>query len=224
MKIYLDTEIKKLRSVINEISKLAESQVFEAMNTLISGQALANKDLKKAENKIDKLDEKIDQICQTIVALQQPVASDLRFVLSAMQIGNEVERIGDLAIDIINKTKEIEAKDYFVAEFGIDSITKDVEAITVNTNEYFKNLDPGKKTIEDIFDLNGSIKGKIELTVSGIIEVMKKDSKLVASGTNLVMILEHLDRISDHCTNIAESIYFVVTAKLVKHQRFESKK
>ena len=222
MALYLESEIKKLRNIIKEISKLAESQVFEAMKTLLSEDGTDKKEIKKAENKIDKLDMKIDQICQTIVALQQPVASDLRFVLSAMQIGNEAERIGDLAMDIIKKSKNIDQKHDLVVKFNMAELAREIEEITFRTNEYFKTLEESK--IQEIFTLDSSIKNRIEETIAAIIEEMKINPAVVVSGTNLVIVLKHLERMSDHCTNIAESVYFVITAKIVKHSRFDEKK
>src|SRR6476620_3610782 len=97
----LDIELNKLKEAIIKIGTLAESQVAEAMRTLLARpSAEVKKEIKKTEHKIDKLDVKIDDICQTVFALQQPVASDLRFIMSAMQISNEIERIGDLAMSI----------------------------------------------------------------------------------------------------------------------------
>ena len=90
----LELELGKLKNAIIKISNLAENQVLEAMKALLSEPAAEGKEMKKNENKIDKLDVKIDEICQNVFALQQPVASDLRFIMSAMQISNEVERIG----------------------------------------------------------------------------------------------------------------------------------
>jgi len=223
MALYLETEINKLRKTITEISKLAESQVFEAMKSLLSDDdAAGKKEVKKAESKIDKLDMKIDQICQTIVALQQPVASDLRFVLSAMQIGNEAERIGDLALSVIKRSANIEDKHELVVKCKIAEIAREVEEINVMTNEYFETLEENK--IQAIFTLDTSVKDKIQAAIEGIIVEMKVNPNVVTSGTNLVIVLKHLERISDHCTNIAESIYFVITAKIVKHDRFDVKK
>jgi phosphate transport system protein len=222
MALYLESEIKKLRNVIKEISKLAENQVLEAMKSLLSEDGTDKKEIKKAENKIDKLDMKIDQICQTIVALQQPVASDLRFVLSAMQIGNEAERIGDLAIDIIKKSKNVNVKHDLIVRLNIAELAREIEEITFKTNEYFKTLEEIK--IQEIFALDSSIKSRIDSAIAAIIEEMKINPKAVTSGTNLVIILKHLERMSDHCTNIAESVYFVITAKIVKHSRFDEKR
>ena len=126
----LEIELAKLKNVIIKIGILSENQIVEAMKTLLSDPNITIKNLKKTENKIDKLDVKIDEICQNIFALQQPVASDLRFIMSAMQISSEIERMGDLAISVIKNSKSVKEKYDLVVKFNVASITKNVEAIT----------------------------------------------------------------------------------------------
>ena len=137
MASHFEIELEKLRNVIQKIGVLAESQVGESVKALLSEPVIEGKEVKKIENKIDKLDVKIDEICQSIFALQQPVASDLRFIMSAMQISNEIERIGDLAISIIKKAKNIKDKHDLIVKFNIADLARQVEIITIKTNECF---------------------------------------------------------------------------------------
>ena len=218
----LETELEKLKGAIIKIGNLAENQVFEAMRALLSEPAVEKKGIKKTENKIDKLDVKIDDICQSVFALQQPVASDLRFIMSAMQISNEIERIGDLAVSIIKKTKNINEKHGLITKFKISEIARSIEIITTKTNECFQSMD--EKSIGEIFILNNTIKHQSSDAIDNIVSEMKQNSKTVVSGTNLIIVLKHLERMSDHCTNIAESVYFMIKAKVIKHDKFPDKK
>ena len=222
MASHFEIELEKLKNVIQKIGVLAEGQVGESVNALLSEPFAEGKEVKKTENKIDKLDVKIDEICQSIFALQQPVASDLRFIMSAMQIGNEIERIGDLAISIIKKSKNIKDKHDLIVKFNITDIARHVEVITIKTNECF--LTRNESTIGEIFVLNNTIKNECDDAIHNIINEMKSNSKTVVSGTNLVIVLKHLERISEHCTNIAEYIYFMINAKIIKHEKFGDKK
>ncbi|MGO4820308.1 MULTISPECIES: phosphate signaling complex protein PhoU [unclassified Flavobacterium] len=222
MASHLETELGKLKSIIIKIGNLAESQVSEAMKSLLSEPGSETKEVKKTENKIDKLDVKIDDICQSVFALQQPVASDLRFIMSAMQISNQIERIGDLSMSIIKLSKSIKEKHELITKFDIVTIAREVEMVTLKTNECFENLD--EPTIEEIFILNNTIKDKSSDAIDNIIGEMKNNSKTVVSGTNLILALKHIERISDHCTNIAESVYFMINAKTIKHEKFIEKK
>jgi phosphate transport system protein len=222
MASHFEIELEKLKNVIVKIGKLAEIQVSGSVNALLSEPVAEGKEVKKTENKIDRLDVKIDEICQSIFALQQPVASDLRFIMSAMQISNEIERIGDLAISIIKKTKNIKDKHDLIVKFNITDIARQVEVITIKTNECF--LTRNESTIGEIFILNNTIKNECDDAIHNIINEMKSNSKTVVSGTNLVIVLKHLERVSEHCTNIAEYIYFMINAKIIKHEKFGDKK
>ena len=222
MASHFEIELEKLKNVIQKIGVLAEGQVGESVNALLSEPFAEVKEVKKTENEIDKLDVKIDEICQSIFALQQPVASDLRFIMSAMQISNEIERIGDLAISIIKKSKNIKDKHDLIVKFNITDIARHVEVITIKTNECFLTRD--ESTIGEIFVLNNTIKNECDEAIHNIINEMKSNSKAVVSGTNLVIVLKHLERISEHCTNIAEYVYFMINAKIIKHEKFGDKK
>jgi len=211
----LELELGKLKNAIIKISNLAENQVLEAMKALLSEPVAEGKEMKKTENKIDKLDVKIDEICQNVFALQQPVASDLRFIMSAMQISNEVERIGDLALNITKKTKRNKEKNDLITKHNIADITKDVEDIVLKTILSFQNLD--QKSIKEVFELDNSIRQKCNEAIQGIINEMKENSKTVVSGTNLIMVLNHVERIGGHCSNISESVYFMINAKIIKN-------
>ena len=218
---HFEIELEKLKNIIIKIGSLAESQVSESVKALLS-EPIEGKEVKKNENKIDKLDVKIDVVCQTIFALQQPVASDLRFIMAAMQISNEIERIGDLAVSVIKRSKSINDKHDLITKFEIADLAKQVELITTKTNECFVTRD--EATIGEVFVLNKTIKNRSEDAIHGIIAEMKSHSKTVVSGTNLVIVMKHLERISEHCTNIAEYVHFMVNAKIIKHDKFEDKK
>lgn len=223
MATHFEMELHKLKSIIQKIGKLAEGQVSEAVKILLQEpEAAEGKAIKKTENKIDRLDVKIDEICQSIFALKQPVATDLRFIMSAMQISNEIERIGDLSISIVKKSKNIKEKHDLIEKFDIDDIARQVELITLKTNICFAKQD-GKATGE-IFVLNKDIRNSCEDAIHNVINEMKVNSKAVVSGTNLVIVLKHLERISEHCTNIAEYVYFTVNAKIIKHDKLNDLK
>ena len=136
---------------------MAEGQVSESIKALLS-EPIEGKEVRKTENKIDKLDIKIDEICQSIFALQQPVASDLRFIMGALQISNEIERIGDLAVSVIKRNKSIKDKHDLIAKFEIVELGKKVELITSKTNEFF--MTRNEYLLPEIFSLNSAIKTK----------------------------------------------------------------
>ncbi|GEM54811.1 phosphate transport system regulatory protein PhoU [Flavobacterium branchiophilum NBRC 15030 = ATCC 35035] len=213
----LETELSKLKNAIIKISNLTENQIFEVMAVLLSQPISEIKNVKKTENKIDKLDLKIEDICQTVFALQQPVASDLRFIMSAMSISNEIERIADLALSIVKLSKNINPKHDLITKFDIEPIARAIESITIKTNICFQTLN--EANIGEIFILNNSIKTKTNDATQNIVSEMKNNSKIIVSGTNLILALKHLERIGEHCTNVAESVYFMIHATSIRHEK-----
>ena len=120
------------------------------------------------------------------------------------------------------KSKNIKDKYDLISKFNVDELAKQVEIITIKTNECFLTRD--ENTIGEIFVMNKSIKNKCDNTIHNIINEMKTNSKTVVSGTNLVIVMKHLERISEHCTNIAENVFFMINAKIIKHEKFDDKK
>ena len=217
MPSHLEIELEKLRNAIIKMINLAENQVFEALGVLLSEPISKKKEVRKTENKIDKLDLRIEEICQNVFALQQPVASDLRFIMSAMNMTNEIERIGDLSMSVIKLSKNINEKHELVINHNIENIARNVESITIKTNMCFQKLN--EEAIQEIFDLNTRIKTECEEAILNVVVQMKSKSKSVTSGTNLVIALKNLERIGEHCTNIAESVYFMINAKTIRHEK-----
>jgi phosphate transport system protein len=134
-----------------------------------------------------------------------------------MQISNEIERIGDLSISIVKKSKSIKEKHDLIVKFDIGHIARQVELITTKTNKCF--VEQNGSAAGAIFVLNKDIKNNCDDAIHDIINEMKVNSRAVVSGTNLVIVLKHLERISEHCTNIAEYVYFTVNAKIIKHDK-----
>lgn len=217
MPSHLEIELEKLRNAIIKMINLAENQVFEAVGVLLSEPISKKKEVRKTESKIDKLDLRIEEICQNVFALQQPVASDLRFIMSAMNMTNEIERIGDLSMSVIKLSKNINEKHELVINHNIENIARNVESITIKTNMCFQKLN--EEAIQEIFDLNTRIKTECEEAILNVVVQMKSKSKSVTSGTNLVIALKNLERIGEHCTNIAESVYFMINAKTIRHEK-----
>lgn len=198
------------------MNSLACNQVTGALKVLLTGASDEIPVIEKTEHRIDKLDVKIDKLCQRIFALQQPVASDLRFIMASLRIGNELERIGDLAMSIINKTEIVREQPEIISKFGIDAIAGLSDTIARKTFEGYVFSDV--TLIGEIFSLNEEIKEKCQLALHEIIVEMTNKSEVIVVATNLILILRQIERLADHCTNIAESLSFMVNGEIVKHK------
>jgi len=169
------------------------------------------------DNKVDDMDVKIDKLCQRIFALTQPVATDLRLIMSSLKINNDLERMGDHAVGIAKKIEGLSDYKEIIRELNVDElaamtdlVVRDVTNILNSRNTVF---------VKDIFEASYSIKEKSHSISSRILEEMTQKTDVIVVATNLIMILAQIERIAGYSTNIAESIIFLVEGRMIKHSR-----
>jgi phosphate transport system protein len=203
MERHFELELEKLKKRILKMGNLVASQIHQTMVALINCDIEAAEDIIETDNAVDKLDVKIDKLCQRIFALTQPVATDLRLIMASLRMNNDLERMGDHAVNIAKRIEGLSDYKDIVVELKIDELANS------------KNI----AFIKDIFEDSEVIKDKIQIISEQIIEQMTKKSDVVVVATNLMIILSEIERIAGYSLNIAESIFFLVEGRLVKHSK-----
>lgn len=212
-----DSELEKLEHKVVQMCSQVNRQINDALT------ALKNYDLKLAkkvisdDNAIDTLDVKIDKLCQKIFALQQPVASDLRYILSALKINNDLERVGDHAVGIARRIEPLEDYRPLVAELGVDQVGELTSLLFADVLELVKthNLEYCQK----IYNRSSILKEGCETIAEKILNEMMHKSEVVVVASNILIIVNLIERIASYSNNIAESITFVVQGEIVKHKK-----
>jgi phosphate transport system protein len=178
--------------------------------------ALAKKVINNDEY-INNLDVKIDKLCQKIFALQQPVASDLRYILSALKINNDLERIGDHAVNIAKRIEPLSEYKDLVEELGIDLLGDKVTDLFSDVLEIIKTKD--LSYANKIYDKTAGIKEECKKIAGKILGEMMHQSEVVVVAANILIIINLFERIASYSINLAESITFVVEGEIVKHKK-----
>lgn len=210
-----EDDLDKLRTRVIRMGSIVEEQVEFAFRALIEGNTELAKLVMERDEKVDKLDMKIDKQCQKIFALHQPVASDLRLLLVALKINNELERIGDLAYNVARASLNVANPQEMVARLGLERMTAGAHAMVKNSLDAFVNSDPtlANHVMATDFRIDA-----LEREISAeMIALMKQDVNLIELGVQFIIILRNLERMADQATNIAENVIFLVEAKLVRH-------
>ena len=212
-----DNELGKLTERVVKMSHLVEEQISNAVLALNNYDIELAKLVIENDNKVDKLDVKIDKLCQKIFALQQPVATDLRYIISSLKINNDLERIGDHAVNIAKRIDALSDYTNFSKEFGVDEVAN-------KTVLLYKDVDQLIRThnlilASDIFQNAFAIKERCHQISEKIIEEMMLQKEVIVVATNIMIIVNLIERIASYSTNVAESIIFVVDGKIVKHQK-----
>jgi len=214
MQSFFEEELGKLRKRIIKMFILVNSQLEKSSQSVSNQDFETNDTALKNESRIDKLDIKIDKLCQRIFALAQPVATDLRFIMSSLRIGNEIERIGDIALDIIGRSETVRPYQETLEQYKVSLLFREVmklinqsaEAYTNNNNELAKEIVLAcKSTVETCSSV-----------FHEIISQMTIKSDVIIIATDLILIIRDLERITNHLENIAESVVFIVEGKRIK--------
>lgn len=209
----LDKDLDRLKELLVEMVNLSKTAVEKSV------QSLAHQDIELAEQiiqddqKINELEEQIDNIIIQLIAQQQPVASDLRAIIAGLKISSDIERIGDLAVNIAKSVVHIGDGPLIkpivdipkMAEKAIDMLNNVIKAyIEKDINLAIQTA----KADDEVDELYGKI-------IKELLELMPSNPNSINQITQLAFISRHIERVADHTTNMAEHIIYMVKAKKV---------
>jgi phosphate transport system protein len=216
MERQFEIQLEKLRKRILKMSSLVDEQVDYALRAVEESNVDFATLVISREDKVDKYDLKIEKICQRIIALSQPVAMDLRLIISAITIDTNLERIGDIAVNISEIFLMMKEKPDFIDRSKFADMAKIVKEMIKNAIDSFINGDPklAQKVIETDKILDGYNRENHQI----LINIMKENAKYIEPAVALLVICRQLERVGDHCTNIAEDVFFIVEAQMIKHK------
>ena len=217
MERHFELELEKLNKRIIKMGNLVAEQVHNAFDALLRGDVELAEKIIENDRLVDKLDTKIDKLCQKIFALTQPVATDLRLIMAALRMNNDLERMGDHAVTIAQKSEGVSEYREIIDELHIDELVRMTDMIV---NDVITLLNTRNIAfVKDVFELAVSIEEKVTATETRIIEEMMHKTEVIVVATNLIVILTAIDRLAGYSTNIAESVVFIVDGRIIKHKK-----
>ncbi len=212
-----DSELEKLDHKVVQMCSQVNQQINDALRALKEYDLKLAKKVINDDNAVDTLDVKIDRLCQKIFALQQPVASDLRYILSALKINNDLERVGDHAVSIAKRIEPLEDYRQLVADLGVENVSEITTLLFADVVELVKTHD--LEYCQKIYRRSSLLKEGCETIAAKILSEMMHKSEVVVVASNILIIVNLIERIASYSNNIAESITFVVEGEIVKHKK-----
>ena len=216
----LDERLGQMKSLALSMGGCVEETLSSAKEVVL-GERLLDKvlpEVKKREEKINILQLKLSKAGFRAIARQAPVAKDLRMILTALSANTDLERMGDLAFNIVHRSKKIKKipslkKNLLLLETMFDSTAKMVSlALSAFVEE---NVEMSQKVLK----MDSAVDECQRKMKDDCKKIMKKDVKLIPVCVDLIIISNHLERIADHATNIAEEIIFLQTGLDIRHGR-----
>lgn len=222
MERHFDEELASLKKDILYEGCLVQQAITNSMQALKELNKEQAQQVIASDKLLDDLEVKIVKNCVDLLALRQPMAVDLRFITMAMQINTDLERMGDLAVDICQRVLELADKPLLKPLVDIPELSIIAAEMTRDVINAFFNDDPeaAKKVIlrdSEADNLRNSVQTEL------INDYMSKDCTSIPRALPLLLVARHLERICDHATNIAEDIIYMIEAKMVKHRPEELK-
>jgi len=212
---HFEDQLEDLRSNLIKMGSLVDTQLDRAFQALHDSDLESVKKVYENEKKVNDFDNLLDAQVDDIIALEQPVAADLRLVVSAIKMNHELERIGDVAVNIAQRVEPLVLYHDLVSRTAILDMGNVARKMVRDSLDSFIHGDAelARRVCKEDDVVDEMNRQKFRFVVGE----MKTDSGLVEPGAHLIVALKHIERVADHATNIAEDVVFLVDAKVIKH-------
>ena len=212
-------ELESLKTTIIKMGSVVEDNISNALQALLEHKGSLAQKVFENETRINTLELEIDNAILDLLALQQPVASDLRFIIAAQKINNDLERLGDHAVNIAESDLNLLKIKPIDSLLELPKMAVTAKTMLRNALDSFILMDPKLaqtvlETDDQMDELNRS------MTIS-VIDLLKSDQRAIECGLEFIRISRNLERIADITTNIAEEVIFHTQARVVKHHNEE---
>lgn len=213
---HYEADLKDLKEDILKMGAAVEEMILFSMKSLVDRKSGFAEEVIKKEPTVNRLEMMVDDRCLKLLALHQPAASDLRFIVISLKIGKDLERMGDLAVNIAEIAIELNQEPQLKQYIDLPRLSAIAQHMVNRALDAFVKQDAilAQKVLEQD-DEADQLKDKIQ---NELIPMMEEDKSAVARAVRLILIARQLERIADHATNIAEEVIFMVQGKDIRHQ------
>ena len=219
MPVHLQREIENLKTEILTLGAMVEQNVRKATIAIESRDEILAKSVIEKDIEVDQKEVEVEESCLKILALHQPVAIDLRFIIACLKINNDLERVGDLAVNIAERAAFLCTQPPVYGAFNfVDMAAKAQKMLTLSLDALVNlSADLARQVCayDDEIDI---MNRKIYILVQNMIHTNPDQTE---SFIHLLSVSRHLERIADHATNIAEDVIYMVEGEIVRHRTEE---
>ncbi len=215
MSAHLHREIERLKKSLLSLCAIVEDQVQIAVRALLDRDEELARAVRVRDAEIDQREVEVEEECLKVLALHQPVAVDLRFIVAALKINNDLERIGDLAVNISKKAKRFAALPPMQIPFDLEGMCAKTQAMLRDSLDALVNLDPELarqvcKRDDEVDAIKRSFRKSAEQRI-------RQNPGQIEFLLTLLAVSRNLERVADHATNIAEDVIYMVDGKIIRH-------
>jgi phosphate transport system protein len=215
MRVHLQKELAKLKKRLISLSALVEENLRLAIKSIERADSCLAEMVRERDKEIDNLEVEIEEDCLKILALHQPVATDLRFLICVLKMNNDLERIGDLAVNIAERAGFFSTADPVDMAGDLPKMAARAQSMLRRSLDSVVNLDT--KLAEEILQADEEIDGMHRQVVEQVKKRLQNMPVNVEELLQVMVVSKHIERIADLATNIAEDTIYMVEGKIVRH-------
>ncbi|MBI2186644.1 MAG: phosphate signaling complex protein PhoU [Acidobacteria bacterium] len=208
-------ELEALLARLLEMGGLAEARVREAVEGLVTRDPALIAKVRDGDEPLNRLHIEIDDRCFRLLALHQPMATDLRAIVAAVKINTDLERVGDLAVNIAQAAGRYATHPPVKKLIDIPQMSDIAQGMLHDALDAFVRRDT--RLAQQVLNEDDRLDGLKTQVFRELLTYMLQDPSTVEPALDLILISRHLERIGDHATNIAEDVIFMVSAQDVRH-------
>jgi len=217
-----DQDLERLRERILAMGGNLVGMIKETLRALVERDSAAAKRMIEYDHEINRQEVMIDELSLNIIALRQPAARDLRFITLALKVSTDLERIGDLCVNIAERTLELNEEPQLKPYIDLPKMAEAAEGMIVDALEAFLRGDA--KLAEEVTRRDDFVDQLNVQVFRELLTFMMEDPKTITRATRLMFIGKYLERMGDHATNIAEMVIFMVKGKDIRHMGIANEK
>jgi len=215
MERQFDEELKGLSEKLLNMAGRVEESIALSVKALKDRKEELARDVLLREEKINILEIEIDESCMKLLALRQPMAGDLRFITSAMKIAAELERMGDQAVNIAERSLELIKHPQLKPLIDIPRMAVMAQDMVRDSLNAFINRD--ELLARSVCERDDDVDCLNDQVFRELLTYMMEDPETINRAVDLILVGRHLERIADHATNIGEDVIYMVKGKTIKH-------
>ncbi|MGE0172061.1 MAG: phosphate signaling complex protein PhoU [Oligoflexales bacterium] len=212
----MEKDLESLKQQLLSLGSLVEEAVSKAVLALDKRDEKLGREVINHDVQVDLMEVSVEENCLGILALHQPVASDLRFIIAALKINNDLERIGDIAVNIAERTLFLCNQPQVKAPFDYKTMAAKARAMLRASIDAFVKSSP--QLAHDVRKMDDEVDAINREMYSVVFEKMKQDPLMVEAYCQYISISRHLERIGDYATNIAEDVIYMIDGTIVRHR------
>jgi phosphate transport system protein len=216
---HFEQELEKLKSKLLEMSALVESAVYRSVQGVVEKNEELAQQVLKNEARINELEIEIDELAISLLALQAPLAADLRLVTAAIKINNDLERMGDLSVSIAQSAMALMKEPVIRPLIDIPHIAGLAQSMVRKALDAFVNRDAD--LARSVLASDDAVDNMRTASYHELISFMEANPSQIGQALYLLSVVRNLERIADHSTNIAEDVLFLVKGIDVRHHNEE---